>query len=317
MTFLLRKIFRFMFTLFGISLLAFTFTELAKTSPTAAEQVSYLSNLQDFYVNMFQGDFGLIQHSHESVKDIFFTKLSASAELLLPAIFFAWLFGAPVAIWAVQKPQSVGDKIIQILGVSTYSLPVFWLGMILILLFATGLEWLPVGGRLDYIYVVEPVTGFMLIDTLLSTSEYAYEAFFDALRHLMLPLTTLTFVPLGYVALQLRAGMEDVHNEEFIMAARSRGLSNRRILWMHSLPNAIQPVIAAMSLQFSMLVTSLIIVESLYSWPGVGHWFLLLIKQQDFIALRGALILIATFILLLNVTTEIMRYLASPKLRRE
>ncbi len=315
MTFLLRKIFRFIITLLGISLLAFTFTEVAKSNSLGTD-FSYFEELKIFYMNMLNGDFGIILHNHESVKDTFFVKLTASAELLLPSIFFAWLLGAPVAIWAVQKPQSLGDKLIQVLGVSTYSLPVFWLGMILILVFATGLEWLPVGGRIDYIYEIQSITGFMLIDTLLSSSPYSYEAFIDAVDHLILPMITLTFLPLGYVALQLRAGMEDVHHEEFIMAARSRGLSNRRILWMHSLPNAIQPVIASMSLQFSMLITSLIIVESLFSWPGVGHWFLLLIKQQDFEALRGALLLIATIILVLNVATEILRYLVTPKLRR-
>ncbi len=319
MTFFFRKLLKFVVMLLGISFLAYTFTEFAKSNSEilAIHQIDFFEGYQNFLVNMFKGDFGLLQHNHEAVVDSFFNKLSASAELMLPAIIIAWALGAPLAIWAVQKPQSIGDKLVQILGVSSYSLPVFWLGMILLILFSTGLEWLPVGGRLDYIYEIEAVTGFMLIDTILSDNGYALEAFFDALQHLILPLLTLSFLPLGYIALQLRAGMEDVHHEAFIQAARSRGLSKQRILWMHSLPNAIQPVIAVMSLQFSMLVTSLIIVESLYSWPGVGHWFLLLIQQQDFNALRGALLLIATIILLLNMATDLLLYLVSPRLRRK
>ncbi len=321
MSFLFRQLSRFIMMLFGVSLLAFGFTEFAYTRHSSFVQTAtFWEHLQHYYhflTELFHGDFGITRHSAMPVLSTFLHKLPASIELIIPAIIIAWLIGIPLAIWAEKKPGSYRNRTIQFASISLYSLPVFWLGLILIMVFATGFEWLPVGGRIDYIYAIHPVTGFALIDTLLSDQPYAFEAFVDVIRHLVLPITTLCLIPLSYVILQLKAGMETIHHSAFIMAARSRGMSATRLLWVHSLPNAIQPLIASMSLQFSVLVTSTIIVEYLFSWPGIGHWFLLLVQQQDFIALRGALMLIASVILLANIATDVLRYLTNPKLRRE
>ncbi|HFB65726.1 MAG TPA: ABC transporter permease subunit [Aeromonadales bacterium] len=321
MSFLLRQFSRFAMMLFGVSILAFGFTEFAYIRHSSFAQTStlwqHILNYFHFLSELFHGNFGITQHNAAPVLSTFIHKLPASIELIIPAIIIAWLVGVPLATWAEKKPGGYIDRAVQTISVAFYSLPVFWLGLILMMVFATGFELFPVGGRIDYIYDITPVTGFALIDTLLSDKPYAFEAFIDVIHHLILPIITLSLLPLSYVILQLKAGMETIHHSEFIMAARSRGMSNTRLLWVHSLPNAIQPVIASMSLQFSVLITSTIIVEYLFSWPGIGHWFLILVQQQDFIALRGALMLIATVILIANIATDLLRYLTNPKLRRE
>ncbi len=315
---MLKQIVRLILMLWGITVLAFVFFEVAQTTLPSEDQTGFthFENYQIFMSSMLEGDFGTLHQGGEPVLTEFFHKLPASTELIFTAIIIAWLVGLPLALLAVKKPMGITDRTIQLIGTTIYSLPVFWWGIILLIMFATGLEWFPVGGRLDYIYAIETVTGSALIDTLLSSKVYAQEAFWDAVYRMVLPVTTLAMLPTAYVTLQIRAGMEEILQHDYMKSAKARGMSIRRILWLHGLPNAVQPVLNSMSMQFSMLVTSTIIVEFIFSWPGIGHWFLILIQRQDYDALRGALILIASMILLLNTTTDVLRYWSNPRLRR-
>jgi len=321
MKFLLKKLAFFFLLMVGVSVTAFIFSNYALNHAhnTVHSQTFWNESLQyfRFILELFQGHFGVVRHDGSAVLETFLLKLPASLELIIPAILLAWVLGTFLAINAILRPGGHVDSMTQILGDAMNSIPVFWLGLILLMIFATGLELFPVSGRLDYIYEIKPVTGFMLIDTLLSSKSYSGEAFFNALNHLILPVMTLTIIPLSYVNLQLRNGMKEIHSSAYIRAARSRGMSRSRLIWRHSFPNAIKPVLDGMSLQFSVLITSTIIIEYLFSWPGIGHWFLLLIKQQDFLALRGVVILIAVIILIANIATDLLNYLTNPKLRRE
>jgi len=313
-----KQFIRLLVMLLGITLLDFIFFELAQSSNTLipVSPLEYLSSYQQFLFQMFQGDFGTIHPSNEAILQQFFIKLPASLELIIPSILIAWLVGVPLAVMAVKKPLGWVDRIVQFLGSLIYSLPVFWWGLILLIIFSTGLEWFPVGGRLDYIYDIQTQTGSALIDTLLSTQSYANEAFFDALSRTFLPILTLAMLPTAYITLQIRSHLEETLQYDYMKSAKARGMSHSRIIWLHGLPNAIQPVLNSMSLQFSMLITSTIIVEFIYSWPGLGHWFLVLVQRQDYLALRGALMLIASAILLANTVTDILKYWSNPRLQR-
>jgi dipeptide transport system permease protein len=204
------------------------------------------------------------------------------------------------------------DHSVRGLSLTGYSMPIFWWGLLLILLFSVNLGWTPVSGRIDIAYDFDSVTGFMLIDSLLSGQD---GAFTSALSHLILPTIVLGTIPLAVIARMTRSSMLEVLNEDYIRTARAKGLSPVRVLWVHALRNALIPVITVIGLQVGTLMGGAILTEYTFSWPGIGHWLVDSIARRDYPALQSGVLLVATAVILVNLTVDLLYGLINPRIR--
>ncbi|CAO3356792.1 ABC transporter permease subunit [Azospirillum melinis] len=266
----------------------------------------------DYVGNVLSGDFGLSLVTHNSVLSEFITLFPATLELALCAMLFATLVGLPAGILAAVKRGSLFDHGVMGASLTGYSMPIFWWGLLLILFFSVALGWTPVSGRLDLVYYVEPVTGFMLIDTLMAGD---YEAFRSALSHLILPTIVLGTVPLAVVARMTRSAMLEVLGEDYIRTARAKGLADGRVIGMHALRNALIPVVTVIGLQVGTLLGGAILTETIFSWPGVGKWLIESINRRDYPALQGGVLLIATSVILVNLLVDVLYGVLNPRIR--
>jgi dipeptide transport system permease protein len=191
-------------------------------------------------------------------------------------------------------------------------MPIFWWGLLLILLFSVELDLTPVSGRIDVQYFVEPVTGFLLIDSILSGED---GAFASAASHLVLPAIVLGTVPLAVIARMTRSAMLEVLGEDYIRTARAKGLSPLRVIALHALRNALIPVVTAIGLQIGVLFTGAILTETIFSWPGVGKWLIEAINRRDYPVLQGGILLIGTVVMAVNLAVDLTYGLINPRIR--
>ena len=225
---------------------------------------------------------------------------------------FAVLFGIPAGVLAAQRRGSVYDHTIMGAALTGYSMPIFWWGLLLILLFSLKLDWTPVSGRIDLDYYFDEGTGFMLWDSFWSDQE---GAFTSALSHLILPTIVLGTIPLAVIARMTRSAMLEVLGEDYVRTARAKGLSGFRIIGIHALRNALIPVVTVIGLQVGTLMGGAILTENIFSWPGVGSWLVNSIYQRDYPSVQGGVLLIAAFVILVNLTVDLVYGLLNPRIR--
>ena len=266
------------------------------------------------YVNaLLHGDFGTSIVSKTPVLHEFFTLFPATLELTLTAMIFAVVLGVPAGVIAASRRGGIYDQTLMGLALTGYSMPIFWWGLILVLVMSNTLHLTPVSGRVDLInYYYEPVTGFMLIDSLLSGQK---GAFWDAVRHLILPMIVLGTVPLAVIARMTRSSMLEVLEEDYVRTARAKGLSWTRVVGVHALRNALIPVVTVIGLQVAGLVAGAVLTETIFSWPGVGKWLIESINRRDYPALQGGIMLIATIVILVNLCIDMLYGLINPRIR--
>ena len=258
------------------------------------------------------GDLGKSLATHDRVMTEFLTAFPATVELALSAMLFAVLLGIPAGIIAALKRGGTTDYSVMGLALTGYSMPIFWWAILLILFFSVTLGWTPVSGRIDIAYDVPPVTGFMLIDSLLSGEP---GAFGSAASHLILPAVALGTIPLAVIARMTRSAMLEVLNEDYVRTARAKGLSPLRVVGIHALRNALIPVITVIGLQVGSLFGGAVLTETIFAWPGVGSWLIHGIARRDYPVLQGGILLVATIIILVNLTVDILTGLINPRIR--
>ncbi len=198
------------------------------------------------------------------------------------------------------------------ISLAGYSMPIFWSGLMMIILFSGILQWTPVSGRISVLYWIEPVTGFLLIDTLLSGEK---GAFASAVSHLILPSVVLATIPLAVIARQTRSAMLEVLNEDYVRTARAKGLSPFRVIGLHALRNALIPVVTVIGLQVGALFAGAILTETIFSWPGIGKWLVNSIFRRDYPSVQGGLLLIASVVMLVNLFVDLLYGLINPRIR--
>ena len=198
-----------------------------------------------------------------------------------------------------------------------FSIPVFWLALLLTLFFSLTLGWLPVSGRFDLLYEVKNVTGFALIDAWLSDSPWRHEMIVSAARHMVLPVLTLAVAPTTEVIRLMRISTSEVYDTNYVKAAATRGVSRRKILLRHVLHNALPPVIPRLGLQFSTMLTLAMITEMVFSWPGLGRWLINAIRQQDYAAISAGVMVIGALVIIVNVISDILGAMANPLKHKE
>ncbi|MCG8910673.1 ABC transporter permease subunit [Pseudomonas nitroreducens] len=268
----------------------------------------------DYIGNLAQGNLGESLTTRDSVWNEFLTLFPATLELSLAALLFAGVFGLLAGVIAALKRGSLFDHGVMTISLAGYSMPIFWWGLILIMLFSVSLGWTPVSGRLDLLYDIEPRTGFMLIDTLLSDEE---GAFMDAVRHLILPAIVLGTIPLAVIARMTRSSMLEVLREDYVRTARAKGLSPARVVFVHALRNAMIPVLTVFGLQVGTLLAGAVLTETIFSWPGIGKWLIDAIGRRDYPVVQNGILLVATLVILVNFIVDILYGLANPRIRHQ
>ncbi len=268
----------------------------------------------DYIGNLAQGDLGESLRTRTSVWSEFTTLFPATLELAFAALIIAGTLGVLAGVVAALKRGSLFDHGAMGISLVGYSMPIFWWALILIMFFSVGLGWTPVSGRIDLLYDVPPVTGFMLIDTLLSDEE---GAFLNALHHMVLPAIVLATIPLAVIARMTRSAMLEVLREDYVRTARAKGLSPNRVVFVHGLRNALIPVLTVFGLQIGTLLAGAVLTETIFSWPGIGKWLIESIGARDYPVVQNGILLVACLVILVNFTVDILYGLANPRIRHQ
>jgi dipeptide transport system permease protein len=286
--------------------LAYFRHELGLDQPVWQQFLAYVWRL-------LHGDFGTSLVTNEKILTEFLTLFPATIELSFCAMLLASLIGIPAGAVAAVKRGSWYDQLLMGLSVTGFSMPIFWWGLLLIMLVAERWGLTPVSGRIDLIkYYFDPVTGFMTIDSLLSDQAGAFR---DALHHLVLPAIVLGTVPLATIARMTRSAMLEVLNEDYIRTARAKGLSSLRVIGVHALRNALIPVVTVIGLSIGTLMAGAVLTETIFSWPGVGKWLIESIGRRDYPALQGGVMLVSTVVILVNLGVDLLYGVINPRIR--
>lgn len=330
--FILVKIGLLIPTFIGVALAAFTFIRLLPGDPVLLlagehgvtperhaelmhqygfDRPLWLQFLH-FLWGLLHGDLGVSIVSRRPVVSEFLTLFPATLELSICAIIFAIVLGIPAGMFAATRRGSWIDQSLMGSALVGFSMPIFWWGLLLIILFSGVLHWTPVSGRISLMYFFPRVTGFMLIDSLLSGQKGAFQS---AVSHLILPTIVLGTIPLAVIARQTRSAMLEVLGEDYVRTARAKGLSPLRVVGIHALRNALIPVITTIGLQVGVLMGGAILTETIFSWPGVGKWMVDSIFRRDYPAVQGGLLLIALLVMLVNLAVDLLYGLVNPKIR--
>ena len=265
-----------------------------------------------FLSGLLAGDLGRSLKTREKVSLEVANRFPATFELALAAILFASVFGVAAGILAARHRRSFLDAAVMAGSLAGVSMPIFWLGLLAILLFSVQLGWLPLAGRIAPALAVPKVTGFLLIDTLVAGRP---AAFLDVVRHLVLPACVLGTIPLAVIARMTRAAMLEVMTQDYVRTAWAKGLSERRVLLVHVLKNALIPTITVIGLQFGSLLGGAIITETIFAWPGVGRWLVLAVSARDFRAVQGGVLLLAGVFVLVNLVVDLLYAAVDPRIR--
>jgi dipeptide transport system permease protein len=266
----------------------------------------------DYLSHVAQGDLGVSIVTKQPVFTEFLSLFPATLELSLVAMIIAVSIGVPLGVLAALKRGSALDYAVTGVAVAGNSMPIFWWGLLLILLFSVKLDLTPVSGRIDILYYFDPVTGFMLIDSLLSDQD---GAFVSALQHLILPAVVLATIPLAVVMRMTRSSMLEVLNEDYVRTARAKGLSPFRVVGLHALRNALIPVITVIGLQVGTLLAGAVLTETIFAWPGVGKWLIESIFRRDYPVLQGGVLLISVLVVIVNLAVDVLYGLINPRIR--
>ena len=262
--------------------------------------------------DVLRGDLGKSIVTKQPVLSEFLALFPATIELAVSAIVFALVIGLPVGILAAVRRGSVFDHTVMGSALAGYSMPIFWWGLLLILLFSVTLGWTPVSGRISVLYYFEPVTGFVVIDALLSGEKGAVAS---ALHHLILPAVVLGTIPLAVIARMTRSAMLDVLSEDYVRTARAKGVAPWQVVGVHALRNALIPVITVIGLQVGVLLSGAILSETIFAWPGIGKWLIESIHRRDYPSVQGGVLMVSIVIMTVNLLVDLLYGVINPRIR--
>ena len=270
--------------------------KLGLDKPLINQYLEYLNDLM-------HGNLGISLNTQEPVKVIISKALPASIELALFAILIASIIGYLIGFLGAIKPEGRIDFIGRVFGIRTYALPPFWAAMLIQIIFAVLLGWLPIGGRLPPGMSPPPfVTGFLLLDSILNKN---IEMFFSSFKHLILPSVTLGILLSGIFSRSLRLNLEEILKKDYIEAAKSRGINDYRIFIKHALPNTLLPILTITGLTISSLIGGALLIEITFSWPGIALGLQEAINQRDYPVVQGIVIIISSLVVMISVGIDI------------
>jgi len=264
---------------------------------------------------LVQGDMGTSIHRRIPIADELKHRFPATIELALLSMSIAILIGLPVGVLSAARHNSLLDNVSMVGSLIGVSMPIFWLGLMEIMLFAVFLNWFPVGGRLNHATEVRAITNLIIVDSIVTGN---WAALVDALKHLAMPTFALATIPTAIIARMTRASMLDVLQADYIRTAHAKGLTERVVLYRHALKNAFLPIITIIGLQLGNLLAGAVLTETIFAWPGIGKWGLYdAIVGRDYPIVQGAALLIALVIVLINLLVDLSYAFLDPRIQYE
>lgn len=332
--FFIRRLFTSLIVLIGVSMITFTLARVVPSNPAAlyigprARQedidrvtkelgldkplaVQYLIYMGD----VLQGDFGNSIATKRPVTQEIFDRLPATLELLLVAMTMAVLVGIPLGVWSARWQGNSLDVAVRTGSIFGISIPAFWLGLLLQILFFRYLGWLPLSGRVDsdlrFTSPIDPVTGFYLLDTILT---HNWVAFKDVALHLILPAVTLGAYAMGLIARMTRAAMIETMGQDYIRTANAYGLPKNLITYVLALKNAISPTLTVVGLTIAYSLTGAFFVEVIFNWPGLGQFTVHSLLNLDYPAIMGITLFGAVGYILINLVVDLLQAWIDPRI---
>lgn len=329
--YLFRRLLELVPVFFGVILVVFVISRLTpgdpavvmlgeKATPEAVAQLRRVLGLNDplpvqfgrYLGRAVRGDFGRSIQSNERVVVDLATRFPATMELTFGAMLIASTVGVLTGVLAAARRNTWFDGVSMFVALFGFSMPIFWLGIMLILLFAWLLGWFPISGRLDLTVDLARVTNFYLLDALLTRN---WTALGNALRHLVLPAVTLSTVPLAIIARMTRSSLLEVLRQDYVRTARAKGLTERRVVFGHALRNAAIPVITVIGLNVGSLLGGAILTETIFAWPGIGRLVVDAIFARDYPVVQGAVLVIAVVFVVVNLLVDLSYAALDPRIR--
>jgi peptide/nickel transport system permease protein len=281
--------------------------ELGLNKPLWEQFTIYVSKV-------LHGDFGRsVLTSNPVMQDIRRT-FPATFELATLGIIIGAGIGVPLGVWAAVRRGGIVDQVVRIMGLVGYSIPIFWLGLMALVVFYARLGWVSGPGRIDvvYEYTLTPVTGLLLLD---SARAGEWQAFGNVLSHLILPASLLGYFSLAYISRMTRSFMLNELAQEYIVAARAKGLSETRIIWRHALRNAMVPLVTVIALSYAGLLEGSVLTETVFAWPGLGLYLTNSLQNADMNAVLGATIVVGSIFVGLNLLSDLLYQMLDPRTR--
>ncbi len=330
-TFVLRRLLSLIPVLVGISLIVFLFLHLIPGDParamlgeTASEDVvlqtrASLGLDQPLYLQyahyvgrLLHGDLGQSLRTRNPVSAELASRLPASIELMLAAMAIALAVGLSLGITSAVRRGSWLDTAAVVLGLVGAALPVYVLGLLAAWVFAVQLGWLPPGGRLGTDTHLQSVTGFLVLDGILTRN---WPALADALKHLAIPATVLGLGPAALLARTTRASLVEALGQDFVRTARGKGLPDRMVVGRHALRNALLPMLTVFGLQVGIVLGSAVLTETIFSWPGIGRWIFDAIQTRDYPVVQSMTLVIGVVFVLSNLVVDLTYGWLDPRIR--
>ena len=333
--FILRRLSLLIPTLFGVVTLVFAMISLSPGDPAQVmlgeraskaqverlrQQLGLDKPLLQQYGNYLKRiavlDFQNSITTGQKVINEIWSRFPATIELSLCAMLFATVLGILLGVLAATRKNTWVDYTSMVGALVGISMPIFWLGLVLIIVFSVALNLLPTGGRIDVRMYFQPVTGFYLIDSVIylfrqGRADYLW----STIKHLILPSVALGTIPMAIIARITRSSMLEVLKQDYIKTARAAGIPERRVISRYALRNALLPVVTVIGLEFGLLLSGAILTETIFAWPGIGKWIYSAIGARDYPAVQGGIVIIATAFVLINLLVDLLYSVINPKIR--
>jgi ABC-type dipeptide/oligopeptide/nickel transport system permease component len=329
--YIIRKLLLLIPVLFGVTLATFMVMHLFTTDPTemilgqhaTTQRVEALREelglnkpiyvqFGDYLSNALQGDLGKSVITKTSITDELMRRFPATVELALTAIFIATIMGILLGVISAVKQNSIYDYGTMVTALMGVSMPIFWLGLMMIILFSVILGWLPASGRIGIGMQPEMITGLYLVDALLTGD---MGAFINASEHLIMPALALGSYSTAIIARMTRATMLETIRQDYIRTARAKGLTEKVVIFKHALRNALIPVVTVIGLQMGALLGGAVLTETVFSWPGIGSYLVEGIMVSDYPRVQGAVLLVGTIFVLVNLLVDVLYSYLDPRIQ--
>ncbi|TDQ83320.1 peptide/nickel transport system permease protein [Dongia mobilis] len=318
-------------TLFGLLLVTFVISRLLPADPVLAivgdhATDEYVERVREelglnkpilvqfwiYLTNVLQGDLGQSIRNGTPIIEELANVFPATLELATLGTLIGVVFGIPLGVWSAVRKDTLIDHVVRFVGLIGYSVPIFWLGLMGLLVFYAKLDWLPGPGRLDFGYedIVTPVTGLMTVDTLIAGDT---DLFWNAVGHLILPAGLLGYFSLAYISRMTRSLMLGQLSQEYILTARVKGVSETRIIWKHAMGNIMVPLLTVIALSYGNLLEGSVLTETVFAWRGLGLYITDSIFGQDMPAVMGGTIVVGAIFIIINMLTDLAYRVLDPR----
>jgi peptide/nickel transport system permease protein len=328
--YIVKRLLQIIPVILGVTLIAFSLIHLAPGDPVRTMLGQHATQQeidetrakygldQPLYVQYFiwlgdvlHGDLGRSILSHEQVTTEIASRFPNTIELAIAAMIFAILIGVVAGIISATKQYSIADYSVMGIALFGISMPVFWLGIMLMMIFGVFLGWLPIGGRIDLLLSFNHITGFMVVDSIITGNG---AALISVLRHLILPAIALGTIPMAIIARTTRSSMLEILRQDFIRTERAKGLSERKVIYKHAIRNAMVPVVTVIGLNFGLLLSGAILTETVFSWPGVGRLVVDSVYARDYPLVIGCILVFALVFVIVNLITDLLYTYIDPRI---